>query len=353
MNEEKFIKGYYCNSFYKECGNAKIIGCILDSEDKLIHFFQKEIKLTSSFNAEIYCIKSMLSELEILVAKRKIQEENKVVIYGSGKGIIHRINHISTNKNSKVRSFKDIYSNLVAHKNWNLEWQKGTRKLLNRVLLEEKGINKNIGMTIKEVLENKDGIVFFDIEMNCTDDPHHNGWEAISLGAVKCNLNFEVINTFHSYIKPVLSCEISDRCRVLTGIKQSNIDSASGFNEVMGLFSAWAGECNNNIFVSWGIEDFNCVKRDMERDMERTGNETSPAEKIVNNHYDFQTEFSKREGSKHQISLKNALKLYNINFEGQQHDALHDSVNLAKLYKVLIDKSTQRSDSEACNVNAL
>ncbi|KAF9955702.1 hypothetical protein BGZ72_003496 [Mortierella alpina] len=50
---------------------------------------------------------------------------------------------------------------------------------------------------------------------------------------------FEVVDEFHSYVKPTNRPILSDFCIELTGISQQTIDEAPTFTEVLSLFEAW------------------------------------------------------------------------------------------------------------------
>ena len=53
--------------------------------------------------------------------------------------------------------------------------------------------------------------------------------EIIEIGAVMTDSQFEVIDEFQSFIKPVRHPELTDFCKELTTISQQEVDSALGF----------------------------------------------------------------------------------------------------------------------------
>lgn len=60
---------------------------------------------------------------------------------------------------------------------------------------------------------------------------------------------------------------------------------------------------------------------------------------LVNNEWaDFQQEFDAHLGFERQLSLKMALDMAGIDFEGREHDALDDARNTAELLQIFRDK---------------
>ncbi|KAF9578429.1 hypothetical protein BGW38_005767 [Lunasporangiospora selenospora] len=81
----------------------------------------------------------------------------------------------------------------------------------------------------------------FDVEATCESDygfEYPN--EIIEFPIVMLDGNtFEVVDEFHTYVKPTYQPILSDFCVQLTGIKQEWIDDAPTFTEALVLFQDW------------------------------------------------------------------------------------------------------------------
>ncbi|KAA0191838.1 hypothetical protein HAZT_HAZT005231 [Hyalella azteca] len=84
-------------------------------------------------------------------------------------------------------------------------------------------------------------IVVIDFEATCeehqTKDYIH---EIIEFPAVLIRVSDAArVGEFHSLVRPVLNPTLSDFCRQLTGIEQSDVDAAPTFPEVLNSFESW------------------------------------------------------------------------------------------------------------------
>lgn len=330
---------YYSIKFNADNGNTKGLFLVIN-EKKLIFKSRENFNVENLREAHVKCLKCLMAEIERLEMKGKITSADKVYINTDSKSVLDKINEIlygfRENKCS-IKKLSKIALNLQWHRNWNLVFNKNNSKELYKFLKEFYGNNKkakalktknkeNNGIkNVNKILENNNlDIIFFDFEMNCTNAEGVNN-EIISIGAVRYSNNKN--DTFYSYIKPSFNYILSERCKSLTNIPQKEIDNADYFIEVFSRFEKWVGE-DNAIFISWGNDDIRAFKRDV-----RLNKCTlSIVDKMVNNYGNLQSVITKHLNSKTQVSLINALKAYNIQFEGHQHNALDDAINLGKLY---------------------
>lgn len=171
--------------------------------------------------------------------------------------------------------------------------------------------------------------VFFDFEMLCSDKgmPFED-MEAIRLGAVKYNLITEELEFFDRYIKPVNNSPISLFCTRLTGIKGDDLKDASTFKEVMHEFLSWVNGIKKSRFFSWSPSDLIRLQHDCIR------HQLPPSifKKINERYTDFQAVFTKRV-SKNPCSVENALKLFELDFIGEPHHPMYDSLNTFRIFK--------------------
>jgi inhibitor of KinA sporulation pathway (predicted exonuclease) len=246
---------------------------------------------------------------------------------------------------NNLKEIENLKLRYAFHENWKFNINFKTNQVLKKELYTEKHsknhmINKKIVKhskpkvirRINDLIKNEcTNIVFFDIEMNCNDDKKIKEIsESISIGAVKVFDDGEISSDkFYSLIKPAKQSILSDKCKEITRLSQDDIDSAVGFKEVMINFSRWVGD-KPTIFASWGREDIKVLKRDDKYN----GFKLPIISRMRKKYIEFQKEFCHYYvNSKDMTSLIRALEMFNFNFEGTQHNALDDTINLVKIYK--------------------
>lgn len=172
-------------------------------------------------------------------------------------------------------------------------------------------------------------LIFFDLEMNCSfhKEENHGIGETISIGAVKYNVDTEEIEKFYSLIRPTFNNIMSVKIIELTKLLQEDINEAKSFKEVFLSLEEWIKE-ESCIFISWGKDDLRVILGDNDRN----GYKLNIVDIIRFEFVDFQSEYDLYRKSNQAISLKNALNYYDIEFEGNQHNALDDAYNLFRVY---------------------
>jgi len=98
--------------------------------------------------------------------------------------------------------------------------------------------------------------IILDLEATCWKDrgvKKQN--EIIEIGAIKIDGNGKLISEFSEFVKPKLNPELSDFCKELTTIGQSDIDSADTFDCVIERFKKWINLDEPYILCSWGFYD--------------------------------------------------------------------------------------------------
>ena len=167
--------------------------------------------------------------------------------------------------------------------------------------------------------------IIFDLEATCWDGWDKSQNETIEIGAVLVNKNREVISEFNRFIKPLKHPKLSDFCKELTSIQQSDIDKAQYFREVILEFQNWIKQGDNDyLLCSWGFYD----KKQFESDCEIYGINKTWIEKHISLKHQY-AEFKKL---KRAIGMKNALIKEGLNLEGTHHRGIDDARNIAKIF---------------------
>ena len=184
-----------------------------------------------------------------------------------------------------------------------------------------------------KLLRNKKGKsvtfkIVVDLEATCTDRDEfpRDEMETIEIGAVCLDENGEQRDSFQAFIKPVKHPVLTDFCKQLTTIKQSDVDGAESFEEAFERFLSWVGNIvgrNDYTFMSWGDFDRNILRRQCaEFDID--------AAQFLSTHKNAKAMFADYYGIK-PCGVGKALKLLKMEFEGTPHRAKDDAVNIGKL----------------------
>ena len=160
-------------------------------------------------------------------------------------------------------------------------------------------------------------LIFCDFEFTCNQNPT----QIIQIGATKLSDDLKELGHFNAYVKPSRNIPLSSFCTQLTGIIQGDIDKADIFEVVFQRFSAWIGNFGASKLFFWGSNDAKELSREIAR-----YNIKAPFLEV----YNFQKLLE--EQIQGQLGLKRATELFEVSFEGVQHDALYDAINLKNIY---------------------
>ena len=167
-----------------------------------------------------------------------------------------------------------------------------------------------------------------DIELTCDDPPFPaTSMEIIEIGAVLLSPSFDVVNTFQSYIKPARNSQLSEFCKRLTNIRQSDIDGAPSFLPAMLRFNDFLGRAGLHWWAGWGQSDADLIIEECRR------NSMLSYLELVE-YINLKYVFAKSRKMK-QVGLRKAMELSGMELEGKPHSALNDAVNAAKLAKIM------------------
>lgn len=177
--------------------------------------------------------------------------------------------------------------------------------------------------------------IMVDLEMNKIEKQkrgnHKLSSELIEIGAVRMDENFEMLDTYQSYVKPELG-ELDDVIIDLTGITQDKLESAPDFASALDDFADWIGE-DSSCFYSWSLADI-CQ---FQREALFKSYKGEIIAVMESNWVDFQEEFRRLLGLSHRIKLSYAVSAADYQFQGAQHTALADAVNTAEILRLSKD----------------
>lgn len=168
--------------------------------------------------------------------------------------------------------------------------------------------------------------IVYDLEATCWENPPPDYvQETIEIGAYKINQFGEIRGKFNRFVKPLAHPVLSQFCRQLTGIEQSDVNRAKMFPDVIEEFWNWGRiEEEDYLLCSWGSFDRKMFVADSR--MHRL--DTDWAERHIN----LKEQYRLMKRMKSGPGLRKAIEMENILFTGQHHRAISDAENLVKLF---------------------
>ncbi|MEX6502681.1 exonuclease domain-containing protein [Pseudomonas zhanjiangensis] len=162
------------------------------------------------------------------------------------------------------------------------------------------------------------------------------GWpleemEIIEIGASLVDTGGREVDHFERFVRPLRRPQLTDFCRRLTHIKQSDIDAAAPLPDTWVAFERWllAHRINLAGWTSWGDYD----RRQFEQDWQQH-QLTSVLSQLP--HLNLKRRFAEVRRLERPVGLNGALKLAGLQFSGQQHRALVDARNTARLLPLVL-----------------
>lgn len=95
-----------------------------------------------------------------------------------------------------------------------------------------------------------------------TREGNGNVKEIIEVGAVKLDQSLNLMSTYHSYVRPLMSPILSEYCIKTNNISQEQVDNSPTFTKMLDEFMPWVG-IGRIKTISWGTREkqnfkYNC-----------------------------------------------------------------------------------------------
>ena len=172
------------------------------------------------------------------------------------------------------------------------------------------------------------------IDLEATTE--EGGWpleemEIIEIGATLVASDGHEHSHFKSFVKPQRRPFLTDFCRELTHISQHDIDTAAPFEQVWQHFELWLKQTNLPLagWCSWGDYD--------QRQLSQQWRQQQLESSLLNTpHLNLKNAFRAARKLPRAVGLKTALSLAGLHFQGQQHRALEDARNTARLLPLIL-----------------
>ena len=172
------------------------------------------------------------------------------------------------------------------------------------------------------------------IDLEATTE--EGGWpieemEIIEIGASLVNGKGHEIDHFQRFVRPQRRPHLTRFCRELTHINQGDVDGAQALPLVWQQFERWLEPHRPRLqgWSSWGDYD----RRQLQQDWLSHGIESHLTQVT---HLNLKRRFADVRQLSRPVGLHTALQLAGITFSGQQHRALHDARNTARLLPLVM-----------------
>ena len=172
------------------------------------------------------------------------------------------------------------------------------------------------------------------IDLEATTDD--GGWpleemEVIEIGASVVTRTGREVGHFQRFIRPQRRPLLTPFCRQLTRITQANIDAGAPMVQVWEQFERWLGQHLPRLegWASWGDYD----RKQLEQEWRQNQLDSALLQLP---HMNLKQQFAQARQLKRPLGLNSALQLAGMQFNGQQHRALEDARNTARLLPLIL-----------------
>lgn len=189
-------------------------------------------------------------------------------------------------------------------------------------------------LALDKILKGRKQLCFMDLEG--TQFSH----EMIAIGAVKVDIRKDgTVKKIHKgyYTLVKAKSRIGKVVTDLTGITEEDCKNngvpfrvaMQGLQDYMGKYFS---KC---LFVTFGNHDFRIMAQSLAHNLDV---KKEPVDIVIKHQFDL-AEFLNiyiKDDKNNNLSLANMLKVFNVDFKGEQHNALADTLNLVYLYDAFL-----------------
>lgn len=164
--------------------------------------------------------------------------------------------------------------------------------------------------------------------------------EMIAIGAIKVEIRRDgSVRKIHKGMYTLVKAKnrIGKVVTDLTGITEADLrEKGVSFRVAIDMLKKYMGhDYSKCLFVTFGNHDFRIMAQSLAHNLDV---KKEDVEMVIKHQFDF-AEFANnyvKDEKNNNLSLANMLKVFKIDFEGAQHNALADTLNLVYLYDAFI-----------------
>ncbi len=181
-----------------------------------------------------------------------------------------------------------------------------------------------------------------DLSSSDTRRIRRSCFEIIQVGAVKLDASLNTVDTFHRYVKPTIYPAVNPFITELTGITTEKLTAEEAFPAVYDAFAEFSGG-SGSVFCIWGMADL----KELFRNIDYHKLDPRLISKRYINLQPYTSLYFNLSREK-MMKLKTAAELLGIPLTYPFHNALHDAVYTAEIWRRIISDSIRpkRYDSE-------
>ncbi len=180
-------------------------------------------------------------------------------------------------------------------------------------------------------------ICVLDFEATCEKNDKKFMMEIIEFPSVllkynKTWNNYDKIDNFQMYCKPLINTTLTKFCTKLTGIYQGKVDNGCNFPKAFDEHYRWlikngvGKDGDNLLIVTWGPWD---IKQGLIEESLRW--EKLPPSCLYTKFIDLKDEFTKF--YRHSCGMASALKYLKMDLVGRHHSGLDDCLNISRIFQ--------------------
>jgi inhibitor of KinA sporulation pathway (predicted exonuclease) len=177
-------------------------------------------------------------------------------------------------------------------------------------------------------------LLVVDVEATCWSDAEGEQttekMEVIEFGCVVSTWAGESVKAFSQLVRPVERPILTSKCIELTGITQAMVDDAPVYLDAIASVNEMLEGFDFDCWLSWGKYDYQQLTSQLIR------SNIAP-EFLASPHVNFRDVYKRHKGSGQHAHAHAALADCGLAWEGNQHRALSDAVNYARLVKYMSD----------------
>jgi inhibitor of KinA sporulation pathway (predicted exonuclease) len=177
-------------------------------------------------------------------------------------------------------------------------------------------------------------LLVVDVEATCDDDNRlpKTEMEIIEIGAVMTtSADFRPVGEFAAFVRPTRHPRLTPFCQRLTTIRQSDVDRAAGFAEVIADFKRWIYSFEEVAWGSWG--DYDRAQFELDCSRHRVLNP------MPHRHVNLKEQFSATQGIAKKLGMAKALEHAGLSLVGTHHRGIDDTRNIARLLPYVFGRS--------------
>lgn len=179
--------------------------------------------------------------------------------------------------------------------------------------------------------------IIIDLEMNKISKTYREerficGMETIQIGAIVLDDQYQEIGSFNTLVKPQYNDRIEPYYSKLTGITTEMVQNAPGFETAIRMFFSWCASMDEARIHQWSESDLDQVRKELALKQIQLEPEYLS---LLEDWNDFQKEFGDELHISRSLSLKTAVDMAGLDFDGEAHNALNDARTTAALLRTV------------------